>query len=60
MTLTQLEGGYSLIFKVIIFPWQSNNLHKTYAAFNNYYCEEVMKMTELELFTILFPIDYLK
>ena len=44
----------------IIFRNKSNNLHHTYAAFKNYYREEVMKMKKMELTLILFPIDYLR
>ena len=58
--LTQLEEENSWRYEVIICPRQSNNLHNNYAAFKNYTREEVMKMTNLELFLILFPVDYLK
>ena len=57
---TQLEEGKSLRSEGIIFPRQSNNLHNTNAAVKNYTREEVMNMTKLELFLILFPVDYLK
>ena len=48
--LTQREEGYSWILEVMIFLRQSNNLHNTYAAFDNYSRKEVMKMAKLELF----------
>ena len=54
------EDGYSWISEGIIFPRLSKHLHNTYAAFRNYSREEVMKMTKLELFLILSPVDYLK
>ena len=44
----------------IILPRRSNIVYHTYAAFKNYSREEVMKMTKLELFLILFPVDHLK
>ena len=44
----------------IICQRRSNNLHHTYAAFNNYSREEVTNMKKLELFLILCPVDYLK
>ena len=44
----------------IILPRRSNIVHHTYAAFKNYSREEVMKMTKMELFLILFPVDHLK
>ena len=52
--LPQLEDGYSWRSEEIICPRRSNNLPNTYAAFKNYSHEEVMKMTKLELFLILF------
>ena len=39
---------------------RSNSLYNTYAAFKNYSREEVTKMTNLEPFLILFPVEYLK
>ena len=44
----------------IIFPGRSKNLHRTYAASKTYSHEGVTKMMNLELFSILFPIDYPK
>ena len=38
---------------------RSNNFHNTYVAFKNYSSEEVMTMTNLEVFSILFPIEYI-
>ena len=58
--LPQLEDENSWMLERIICPRQSNNLHNKYAAFGHYSREEVMKMTELELFLILFPVEYLK
>ena len=60
ITLPQLEEYNSCRYEGIIFPRQSNNLHNTNADFNCYTREKVMKMTKLELFLILFPVDYLK
>ena len=37
-----------------------HKLHNTYAYFKNYSCEKVTKMANLEIFLILFPVDYLK
>ena len=47
--LPQPEYGYSQISEGIIFLRRSKHLHNTYADFKNYYCEEVMKMTKLEI-----------
>ena len=58
--LTQLQDDDSWIYEGIIFPRRSKHLHNTNAAFKNYYREELMKMKNLELFLILFPINYLK
>ena len=58
--LPQLEEDKNWSSEGIICPRKSNNLHNTYADFNNYSCEEVMKMNKYELFLILFPFDYLK
>ena len=58
--LPQLEEDKSCRLVVIICLGRSNNLHNTYAYSNNYYCGEVMKMTKLELFFVLFTVDYLK
>ena len=58
--LAKLEEGCSWRKEGIIFPRQSNNLHNTYAAFNNYSRKEVMKMKKLEMFLILFSVDYIK
>jgi hypothetical protein len=43
----------------IICPRRANNLQNSNACFKNYSREEVMKMTKLELFLVLFPTDYL-
>ena len=56
----QLVNGYNWKSEIIICPRRSNNLHNTYAAFKKYSFEGVMKMTRLEPFFILFPVDYLK
>ena len=58
--VTQLEDEKSWISEGIIYPRRSNDLHNTNAAFKNYTCEEVIKMMNLELFLILFPVNYLK
>ena len=42
----------------IILPRRSNNLLNTNAAFKNYAREEVINITYLELFLILFPVEY--
>ena len=47
-------------YEVIICMRRSNHLHNTNAAIKNYSREEVMKMTKLEFFLILFSIEYLK
>ena len=57
--LPQLEEENSWILEGIICTRKSKKLHNTYAAFKNY-CDEVMNMTKLELFFILFPVGYLK
>ena len=44
----------------IIFPRQSNNLHHSHASFKNYPLEEIMKTMKLDIFLILFTVDYLK
>ena len=56
----QLVNALNCKSEGIVFPGQLNNLHHTYATFKNYSREEVMKMTKLELFFIIFPVDYLK
>ena len=33
----QKEVGYNCKSKVIAYPWQSNNLHNTYAAFKTFF-----------------------
>ena len=43
----------------IICPRRANNLQNSAACFMNYTREEVMKMTKLELFLVLFPVEYL-
>jgi hypothetical protein len=43
----------------IICPRLAGNQPKSSAAFKNYSKEEVSKMSKLELFLILFPLDYL-
>ena len=48
----QPEGGYSWRPEWIICSSRSKKLHKNYAAFKNYSCEEAMKTTKLELFLI--------
>ena len=58
--LTQLEEENSWKYEGIIFPRRPNNLHNSNADFKSYTREEVMKMTKLELFLVLFPVDYLK
>ena len=58
--LPQLEEENLWRSEGIICPSQSKQLHNKYAAFKNYSREELMKMTELELFLILFPVEYLK
>ena len=58
--LTQLEEDNSWISEVIICSRQWNNLLNTNAPFKKYTHEEVMKMTNLELFLVLFYVTYLK
>ena len=55
-----MEEDNNWISKGIICQRQSNNLHNTDPDFNNNTREEVIKMTKLDLFLILFPNDYLK
>ena len=43
----------------IICPRRANHLQNLAACFMNYTREEVMKMTKLELFLVLFPVEYL-
>ena len=58
--LPQLEDDNSWILEGIIFPRRSKHLHNTNVDFRNYTREEVMKMKILELFSILFHVEYLK
>ena len=58
--LPQLEEENSRRSEGMIWPRQSNNLHNTNAAFKNYSREDVIKMIKLELFLILYPVEYLK
>ena len=58
ITSPHLEDDNSWIWEVIICPTLSNHLHKTNAVFYNCSRQEVMKTTKLELFLILFPVDY--
>ena len=48
--LPQLEEWNSWILEGIICLRRSSNLHNTYADFNKYSLQEVMKMTKLEQF----------
>ena len=59
-TLPQLEEYNICRLEGIICLRRSINLHNTNADFKNYSCEEEIKMTKLELFIILFPVEYLK
>ena len=58
--LPQLKDGYSWRPEIIICPRRSSSLHSTYDDFKNYSREEVTNMKKLEVFLILFPIDYIK
>ena len=40
-------------------PSQGNNLQNCFACFRNYTKEEVLKMINLELFLVLFPVGCL-
>ena len=43
----------------IICPRRANNLQNSGACFKHFTRDEVMKMTKLELFLVLFPVEYL-
>ena len=58
--LTKLEKENIWRSEGIIYLRQSNNLHNTNVPLKNYTREKVMNMTKLDLFLILFPVDYLK
>ena len=56
--LPQLEEEDIWIPEGFIWTRRSNNLHNTYADFKNYSGEEVINMKKLELFLILFYVEY--
>ena len=58
--LPQLEEENSWILEGTICTRRSNSLYDTYDALKKYSCEELMKMKRLEIFLLLFPVDYLK
>ena len=60
ITLPQMEEDTSWISDGIICPMQSKSLRNKNAAFKNYSHEEVLKMTNLELFFVITTVDYQK
>ena len=58
--LTQLEKENNCISEKIICLSQSKHIHNPNAAFKHYSREELMKMTKLDLFLPIFPVNYLK
>ena len=56
----QLLKYYNCKLEGMIFPRRLKHLYHTSAAFRNYSPEDVMKMKKLELFLILFTVEYLK
>ena len=56
----QQVNTLSLKTEGIILPMRSNNFHHTYVYLENYFLVEVMKMFQLELFIMLFPVEHLK
>ena len=41
-------------------PEDIKKLHNTNAVFKNYYREEVLNMTKLDMFLFLFTVEYIK
>ena len=62
--LESLPGPKQLLTQLfstgIVCLQHAANLLNSFASFKNYTKEDVMKMTILELFLVLFPFDYLK
>ena len=45
--------------EIIICPRKANNLQNYFACFRNYTKDEVLKMSKLDLFLVLFRVGYL-